>query len=104
LIANAGISGGFFPIAKVPLAVLKQGVEVNAYGPLLLFQAALPLLEKAQTPKFIAMGTPMASIAGIESRPYPDAAYGMSKVILHFMTRKIHFEHENIISVVMEPG
>jgi norsolorinic acid ketoreductase len=91
-------------VAKLPFDVLKQHVEVNAYAPLFLFQAVLPLLENAKAPKFVGLGTPMASIGGMESRPFPMAAYGMSKVMLHWALRKIHSEHPNIISFPVEPG
>ncbi|KAF2259786.1 putative aflatoxin biosynthesis ketoreductase nor-1 [Lojkania enalia] len=104
VIANAGISTSFDPIATVPFEAVKQHVEVNGYGPLLLFQAVLPLLEKSSNPKFAALGTPMASITGMESRPYPMGAYGISKVMLHWMSRKIHLEHQNIVSFVLDPG
>jgi len=70
LIANAAIGDDFSTTATVQLDVLKKYVAVNAYAPLLLFQAALRLLEKAKTPKFISIGTPIASIGGIESRPF----------------------------------
>jgi norsolorinic acid ketoreductase len=40
----------------------------------------------------------------MESRPYPTAAYGMSKVMLHWMVRKIHQENENLVAFVVDPG
>jgi norsolorinic acid ketoreductase len=70
LIANAAIGDDYSTTATVKLDILKTRVAINAYAPLLLFQAALPLLEKAETPKFISVGTPMASIGGMETRPY----------------------------------
>jgi norsolorinic acid ketoreductase len=73
LIANAAIGDDYSTTATVKLDVLKNYVAINAYAPLLLFQAALPLLEKAKTPKFVSIGTPMASIGGMESRPYSAA-------------------------------
>ncbi|TVY85344.1 Norsolorinic acid ketoreductase [Lachnellula suecica] len=104
LIANAAINDDYSTTATIKLDVLKSHVAVNAYAPILLFQAALPLLEKAKVPKFVAIGTPMASIGGIESRPFSTAAYSMSKVMLHFAMRKIHFEHADIVSFPIDPG
>jgi norsolorinic acid ketoreductase len=70
-VANAAIGGDYSTTATVQLDVLKKQIAVNAYAPpLLLFQAALPMLEKAKTPKFVSIGTPMASIGGMESRPF----------------------------------
>lgn len=104
VIANAGISYTYEPVAQLKFETLKNHVDVNAYGPFFLFQAVLPLLEKASKPKFVAIGTPVASIGGMESRPYPMAGYGMSKVIMHYMVKKIHTEHENLIAFVVDPG
>jgi norsolorinic acid ketoreductase len=104
VIANAGISMDYAPVASVSLDVLKSHVEVNAYGPLLLLQAVLPLLLKSSNPKFAALGTPIASITDMESRPFPMAAYGMSKVMLHWMVRKAHFDHPELIAFVLDPG
>ncbi|KAH6883107.1 hypothetical protein BKA58DRAFT_416932 [Alternaria rosae] len=104
VIANAGISSDYAPVASVSLDVLKSHVEVNAYGPLLLFQAVLPLLLKSSNPKFAALGTPIASITGMESRPFPMAAYGMSKVMLHWMVCKAHFDHPELTAFVLDPG
>lgn len=104
MIANAAISTEATRVADVSLDTLSEHVEVNAYGPFLLFQAVLPLLEKSANPKFVAIGTPLASIGGMESRPYPSAAYGMSKVMLHWMVKKVHQEHGNITAFVLDPG
>lgn len=104
VIANAGVSDNYSPVAKLPMADLRKHVEVNGYGPILLFQAVLPLLEKSPAPKFVGVGSPIGSIGGMEMRPFPMAAYGVSKAVLHYVLRKIHFEHENIISFAIDPG
>lgn len=104
VIANAGISEDFSPIAKMPLASLKKHVEVNSYGPVTLFQAVLPLLEKSKQQKFVGVGSPLGSIGGMDQRPYPMSAYGMSKALLHYLVRKVHLEHENITAFVVDPG
>lgn len=77
---------------------------MNAYGPLVLFQAVLPLLKESSNAKFAAIGTPLGSISGMESRPFPLAAYGMSKVMLHWFVRKVHFDHPEITAFVLDPG
>lgn len=104
VIANAGICDDTYTVSTVPFNVLKEHVAVNAYGPVLLFQAVLPLLLKSKTPKFLAMGSPIGSVSNIEARPFPLAAYGMSKTMLHWAVRKISFEHEEIVSFVVDPG
>lgn len=104
VIANAGIANDYNSIASVPIKTFKDHVEINAYGPLLLFQAVKPLLDKANQPKFIALGSPLGSIGGMELRPYPMGAYGASKAMLHYIMRKIHFENETLISFPVDPG
>ncbi|PQE08895.1 Short-chain dehydrogenase reductase SDR protein [Rutstroemia sp. NJR-2017a BVV2] len=104
LIANAAIGDDYSTVAEVPLATVKKHVEINAYGPLLLFQAFFPMLSKSKSPKFVAIGTPLGSITGMESRPYTTAAYGSSKAMLHWMVRKIHQENENLVAFVVDPG
>lgn len=104
VIANAGISEDFSPVHEVPIPVLRQHVEVNGYGPIYLYQAIYPLLKKSKKPMFVGIGSPMGSIGGMEQRPYPCAAYGPSKAILHWIVRKIHFENEDFVSFVADPG
>jgi norsolorinic acid ketoreductase len=77
---------------------------VNFYGPLHLFQAAYPLLKKSSKPIFVDVGSAMGTIGGMEQRPFPNAAYGPSKAMLHWMVRKIHFENEGFISFISDPG
>ncbi|KAJ0413114.1 NAD(P)-binding protein [Aspergillus carlsbadensis] len=102
--ANAGISSDYSPVRSVPLDVVREHVEVNAYGPLVLFQAVYPLLLKSAKPIFAGVGSAMGTIGGMEQRPFPNGAYGPSKAVLNWIVRKIHFEEEGIISFVADPG
>lgn len=104
VIANAGICNDFAPVATVDPAVFREHVVVNGFGPLYLFQAVLPLLQKSENPKFVGIGSPMGSIGGMEMRPFPMTAYGTSKAIFHWIVRKIHFEHPEIVSLIVDPG
>ncbi|KAF2194091.1 putative aflatoxin biosynthesis ketoreductase nor-1 [Zopfia rhizophila CBS 207.26] len=105
VIANAAIGKDFAPIATVPLSAVRSHVDINAYGTLTLFQAVIPLLEKSKSPKFIALGSPLGSVGGMDLRPdVQTTAYGVSKAMVHYFVRKIHFEHENVTAVVLDPG
>lgn len=104
VIANAGICQDFSPVHGVSIPVLQEHIEVNAYGPIYLYQAVYAFLKKSKKPKFVGLGSPIGSIGGMEQRPYPCAAYGPSKAILHWITRKIHFENEDFVSFVADPG
>ncbi|OQE43135.1 hypothetical protein PENCOP_c003G08279 [Penicillium coprophilum] len=104
VIANAGICEDLSPISEISVPVIHEHIEVNAYGPIYLFQAAYPLLKKGKKPTFVGVGSPLGSIAGMEQRPYSCAAYGSSKAMLHWIVRKIHFENEDFVSFVADPG
>ncbi|KUJ14229.1 NAD(P)-binding protein [Mollisia scopiformis] len=102
VIANAGISNTLAPVAIVPLSEIEEHFNVNAIGPFLLFQACFPLLKKGS--KFIGMSSALATISGMEMRPFPMTAYGVSKAALNYFVRKIHFENEELISFALDPG
>ncbi|KAK3168535.1 hypothetical protein OEA41_004983 [Lepraria neglecta] len=98
VIAKAGISDwkAFGPMASVKIDDVKDHVDVNAIGSLLLFQATLPLLKKVThgPGKFVTVSSPIESIGAMEQRRYPMAVYWASKAMVNSLTRKIHFERE----------
>lgn len=94
----------FGPLANVDVEQVQDHISVNTIGTLRLFQAVLPLLQKAAEPKFVALGSPIGSIGGIEKRPVPMGAYGVSKAGVHYLVRKIHSENEGLVAFVVDPG
>ena len=105
VIANAGICNDFAPHATCDLAVVKEHVAVNGFGPLFLFEATLPLLQNSgESAKFVGIGSPMGSIGGMDMRPFPMTAYGTSKALFHWNVREVHFEHPELVSLVVDPG
>lgn len=104
LIANAAIATVMPTVASVSVADLKLHFAINAVAPVVLFQAFLPYLERSKNPKFINIGSGGGSISEIEKRNFPSAAYGTSKAALHYLTRKVHFEHPGIITFPIDPG
>ena len=105
VIANAGICypEAYGPVAGIRPEDISEHVEVNAIGPLVLFQAVLPLLQKSKQPgKFFATSSAAASIGGMQ--PFPMTPYGISKAALNYILRKIHFDHENLIAFAVDPG
>jgi len=104
VVASAGINADFSPIASASIAKIDEHMRVNAYAPLLLFQATLPLLEKSKSPKFVGMGSPIASLSMLERSNFPMVGYAMSKIVVNWLVRKIHLEHEGICAFVLEPG
>ncbi|KAL4925302.1 SDR family oxidoreductase [Aspergillus undulatus] len=104
VIANAGICDDFSTVHSVQIQTVKEHVDVNAYGTLYLYQAVYPLLKKSQKPVIVGVGSPLGSIGGMEQSPYPGAAYGPSKAMLHWILRKIHFENDEFVAFVADPG
>lgn len=104
VIANAGIGKYFGPALTTPISEFEEHLKVNATGTLILFQAVHDLLTASDTPKFVAIGTPVGSIGEIENFPLASTAYGSSKAALHFLTRKLHFEHPEFIIFPITPG
>ncbi|KAF2260273.1 NAD(P)-binding protein [Lojkania enalia] len=104
VIANAGSSNIYGDLTTVKPDEVKELVDVNGLGPLRLFQAVRSLLESGGAGKFVVIGTPIASIGAMEKAPWPMFAYGASKVVAHYMTRKIHCESPSLTAFVIDPG
>ncbi|EJU05877.1 NADP-binding protein [Dacryopinax primogenitus] len=78
--------------------------RVNYIGPLVLFKAAWPLLEKGEHPKFGIISSLAGSIAvgaGLDSGLL---AYGASKAAVNYLAGKIWQEHKNLVVVPINPG
>ncbi|KIM94041.1 hypothetical protein OIDMADRAFT_45853 [Oidiodendron maius Zn] len=104
VLANAGLGHSWEKVLSTPAETVRKYTEVNTIGPLLLFQAVYPLLAAALRPKFFVMATAVSSFGLMENFPLPSAGYGASKAGLNYIARKIHFEHESMISVCLYPG
>ncbi|KAH8660404.1 hypothetical protein BX600DRAFT_438616 [Xylariales sp. PMI_506] len=103
-IANAGVANWWGPAAEVPISAMQEHFTINTLGSLLLFQAALPLLEKSNDPKFVYISTTIGSIGGMEKYPFQGVAYGTSKVAMNYITKKLHLENEKITIFNLHPG
>jgi len=104
VIANAGISKYYGIAAITPISEVRDHFEVNIVGTIVLFQATWPLLKLSSNPMFVALSTGAASIGDMDTIPIPATAYGMSKVALNYMVRKIHFENPELIAFPISPG
>lgn len=106
VIANAGYYAvpAEPQIAKISSKLLLEHVDVNAAGPIRLFQAALPLLQKAKKPIFMYMSTLAGSITATGDVPFPVGVYGASKAAGNFLIRRAHQEHPELIIFSMHPG
>ncbi|KAK0621566.1 putative aflatoxin biosynthesis ketoreductase nor-1 [Bombardia bombarda] len=106
VVANAGFGTVYGDLSQAKIDDVRELYDINAIGPLRLFQAVRPLLEAEGTerPRFVLIGTPIASIGAMEKSPFPMLAYGMSKAAAHYMTRKVHCESERLTAFVVDPG
>jgi norsolorinic acid ketoreductase len=64
----------------------------------------MSLLDAAQKPKFIVVSSIGGSTSLLDKNPLSTAPYGASKAAVNHVTRKIHFEHPNIIAIPLSPG
>lgn len=104
VIAVAGISKYYGTVIETPIKEVHEHFEANTFGPLILFQAVWPLLNKALAPKFIVLSTIFGSTGDLQKYQFPAAAYGASKAAVNYFVRKMHFEHQNLIAFPINPG
>jgi NAD(P)-dependent dehydrogenase (short-subunit alcohol dehydrogenase family) len=88
VIANAGAaSAALSPLESVSVEDVTACFNTNTLGPLLLFQAVLPLLQKSKEPKFVAITSGVGSIGKLEAfGAHVAPAYGISKAGLNWLT------------------
>ena len=104
VIANAGVGKYFGQAGETPIAEIRDHLDVNYIGALLLFQAALPLLEASADPRFVLVSSFLGSLGEMENYPLPVLAYGAAKAAANYMVRKIHFEYPRLTVFSMSPG
>ncbi|KAK3369752.1 hypothetical protein B0T24DRAFT_533011 [Lasiosphaeria ovina] len=103
VIGNAGVSYIWPAVADVRLEDIEGHIKPNVYGQVALYQAARPLLRKSKREPIL---TNMGSTAGSLSAPlpFPNAAYGPSKLASAWYTLKIHLEDDWLHSFSLCPG
>ncbi|KAK9365370.1 hypothetical protein V1509DRAFT_633234 [Lipomyces kononenkoae] len=104
VIANAGIAKYWGTVLDTPSEEFVDHYNVNTLGPVLLFQATWSLLDRVTSPKFVVITSLLGSITEIDNFPLPNAAYASSKAAINFIARKLHFEHEKLLVITINPG
>lgn len=109
VIANAGIAQGGSSVRNTSVANTQKHFNVNAIGPLTLFQATADLLQASKNgnPKFVAVSTVIGSIGSQEilaNFPKSSSPYGASKAALNWFIRLLSFEEPWLTSWVFHPG
>ncbi|OLN88006.1 Norsolorinic acid ketoreductase 1 [Colletotrichum chlorophyti] len=107
LVSNAGAQFPLTPTSTTSPEDLRGAFEVNTVAPLMVFQGLWPLLDKPREEadglaKFIAISSSVGSIECLE--PVPGGAYGTSKAALNWLTKSLHAQHKNLVSVAVHPG
>lgn len=87
VIANAGISPPVTGLESVAVDEVKNAFDINALGPLTLYQACYSLLHRSSNPKFITISSAAGSIGGMEQNgAFVAPAYCISKAALNWIT------------------
>ncbi len=110
LVNNAGVfldktePGEEFPsIFKAKIETIRQTMETNVYGSLLLGQALIPLMKKRNYGRVVNMSSGMGQLSDMNGG-YP--GYRISKTAINVLTRIFNdeLEGENILANSMCPG
>ncbi|KAF9873685.1 putative short-chain dehydrogenase/reductase family oxidoreductase [Colletotrichum karsti] len=107
LISNAAAPFPMLSISTTPADDFRNAFEVNTIAPLMIFQGLWPLMDKPRAEsdvpaKFIGVSSSVGSIETQE--PLPGGAYGPSKAALNHITKSLHAQHKNLVSVALHPG
>ncbi|KAK3307384.1 uncharacterized protein B0T15DRAFT_510665 [Chaetomium strumarium] len=102
VIANAAVAWVIPTVSQLKIADLKEHMETNVHGVVRLYQAVLPLLKRSAKPVWVSMGSESGYLTNFLS--FPNAAYGPTKVVLHWLTCAIHTEEPTITAFVVDPG
>ena len=107
VLANAGIAAAdaYQQTGQQSLDLLREHFEVNTVGPVRLFNAFLPLLQRSADPKYVVVSSLVGSIASQSYFPTLHVAnYGSSKAAINFITQRIHLEHPQLTAFPLSPG
>ncbi|KAJ5164355.1 Short-chain dehydrogenase/reductase SDR [Penicillium coprophilum] len=107
VVANAGGAGekGLISLDLVSPESAADVFTVNTLGPLALYQAVKPLLEKAQAPKWVSVSSAAGSIGRLEVHgAHIVPAYGIAKAGLNWLTTAIHSANKGFIAFAVHPG
>ncbi|KAI0098686.1 hypothetical protein GGR51DRAFT_424027 [Nemania sp. FL0031] len=105
VIANAGASPPAVPIDQVSQEDMLTNYKIFACGPLALFQAFKPLLQKSSEPRWISMSSIASSLGMIKQmRTDLTPAYGPAKAALNWLTQAMYASNEWLTTINIHPG
>ncbi len=102
LVNNAAIfPRGDWDISHLPADVLRQSLETNAIGPLLVTQAFWPMLQKSDSPRVVNVSSGAGRLFDMGAEM---PAYGPTKTLLNAITRQFAGLDERISVNSICPG
>ncbi|GKT60002.1 aflatoxin biosynthesis ketoreductase Nor-1 [Colletotrichum tofieldiae] len=109
VIANAGISHTSAAVSNVDTKSALDHFAINSVAPLILFNAAAPLLKASasKNPIFVGISSLIGSKGAAEAVaqiPASASPYGASKAALNWFVRRLHFEEPWLTAFVFHPG
>ncbi|OTB03637.1 hypothetical protein M426DRAFT_73869 [Hypoxylon sp. CI-4A] len=107
VIANAGgLRQKVSPLDSVTADDVTETFQTNALGPLMLFQAVRPLLQKSQaSPKWLSISSSLGSVGFMPTyHSHLAPAYGISKASLNWITTAAHCGNPWLIAFCLNPG
>jgi NAD(P)-dependent dehydrogenase (short-subunit alcohol dehydrogenase family) len=104
VIANAGFGDPFTTVLDAPIEALDTLYQVNALGPVRLYQQLWPdfLSKSDRSPKFLLVSSVLASIQLLDGTPC--GGYAAAKAAANLFIKKMHLENERLVAVTLHPG
>ena len=90
-------------ISEVKTCDLTEHVHVYAAAIARIFQATLPLLQKAKKHIFMVVSSGVPTIRGVECVPVFVGSNGALKATMDLLVRCIHFKQPECIAFVVHP-
>jgi NAD(P)-dependent dehydrogenase (short-subunit alcohol dehydrogenase family) len=109
LINNAGAPGNVVAPADATVEEIHAVYETNVYGPIRVTHAVLPLLQAAEHPRVVMVGSGGGSFAVVTDPDQPvskmhELAYSSSKAALHMLTVRYAQAFPDIKFNAVTPG
>ncbi|WP_152360246.1 SDR family NAD(P)-dependent oxidoreductase [Microlunatus speluncae] len=115
LINNAGIApewgddGTVIGAAELTAELMRETFDTNAFGPVRMLRAFLPLLQRSAAPVVVNVSSSLASLSRVATpgRPghdYPGVAYPASKAVVNMITIQYAKAFPGIRINAVEPG
>ncbi|GFZ47616.1 LOW QUALITY PROTEIN: hypothetical protein JCM24511_05360 [Saitozyma sp. JCM 24511] len=100
VICNAAINVTHAKFAELSMDDLEITWKTNVRGPLVLFQATLPLQPEGS--KFVVVSSGAGTIG--QKHRAGGGVYGQSKASVNYMVAKLHAEHPELVVLSLNPG